>query len=169
MIEKKREKKNVDLCLIDYRKPFGTVAQEVLWEKNMIDMGLPKYILLLIKNLSDQQKVIIKTSYSLNDFQIEQGVRRVYAVPHLFKYRHKIDRNILWIYSHCCDRLQNNNRFKVCWWCDSYKIDERAVRASKQSESYQQRIWTSSARKQYKSNEIIANKKNFDESSLDSN
>lgn len=95
MIEKKREKKNVDLCLIDYRKPFGTVAQEVLWEKNMIDMGLPKYILLLIKNLSDQQKVIIKTSYSLNDFQIEQGVRRVYAVPHLFKYRHKIDRNIL--------------------------------------------------------------------------
>ena len=49
IIEKNRErKKNLYLCFIDYRKAFDTVAHEVLW-KNMIGMGFPKHIILLIK------------------------------------------------------------------------------------------------------------------------
>ena len=48
-IEKNKErKKNLHLCFIDYCKAFDTVALEVLW-KNMIGMGVPKHIILLIK------------------------------------------------------------------------------------------------------------------------
>ena len=76
-IEKNGErKKNLYLCFIDYRKAFDIVAHEVLW-KNMIDMGFPKHIILLIKTLYKNQKATFKTSYDLADFfQIGQGVRQ---------------------------------------------------------------------------------------------
>ena len=68
VIEKNIErKKNLYLCFIDYRKAFDTVAHEVLW-KNMIGMGFPKHIILLIQNLYENQTAMAKTSYGLSDF-----------------------------------------------------------------------------------------------------
>ena len=44
VLEKSKEAgTDVHLCLIDYRKAFDTVIQEVLW-KVMTDMGFPKHI-----------------------------------------------------------------------------------------------------------------------------
>ena len=86
VIEKNKErKKNLYLCFIDYRKAFDTVAHEVLW-KTMIGMGFPKHIILLIKNLYENQTATVKTSYGLSDFfQIEQGVRQGCILsPNLF-------------------------------------------------------------------------------------
>ena len=76
-IEKNRErKKNLYLCFIDYRKACDTVAHGVLW-KNMINVGFPKRIILLIKTLYESQTATIKTSYGLSDFfQIAQDVRQ---------------------------------------------------------------------------------------------
>ena len=84
-IEKNKErKKNLCLCFIDYRKAFDTVAHEVLW-KNMIDMGFPKYIILLIKTFYENQTATVKTSYGLSDFfKLDKESGRTVYCPQLY-------------------------------------------------------------------------------------
>ena len=88
----KEQKKNLYLCFIDYRKAFDTVEHEVLW-KNMIDMGFPKHMMLLIKTFYENQTATVKTSYCLSDFfklDKESGMTvycpQLYVISSLNKY-----------------------------------------------------------------------------------
>ena len=86
IIEKNREQtKNVYLCFIDYRKAFDTVVHEILWHE-MKKMGFPTHIIMLIKNLYEQQQAAVRTAYGLSEwFSIGQGVRQGCILsPHLF-------------------------------------------------------------------------------------
>ena len=98
VIEKNRERgKDLFLCFIDYTKAFDMVGHDVLW-RNMIEMGFPTHIVLMLKSLYDQQRAAVRTAYGLTDwFKIEQGVRQGCILsPHLFNiYSETIMRNAL--------------------------------------------------------------------------
>ena len=88
IIEKNIEQtKNVYLCFIDYRKAFDTVVREILWHE-MEKMGFPTHIIILIKNLYEQQQAGVRTAYG---FSIGQGVRQGCILsPHLLIYTLKL-------------------------------------------------------------------------------
>ena len=85
IIEKNREQtKNVYLCFIDYRKAFDTVVHEILWHE-MKQMGFPTHIIILIKNLYEQQQALVRGAYGLSErFSIGQGVRQGYIYHLIF-------------------------------------------------------------------------------------
>eukprot|EP00795_Rhopilema_esculentum_P001163 gene1163-biopygen9892 len=98
LMEKHRERcHNLYMCFIDYRKAFDTVDHETLW-RAMLEMGFPKHIVHLIKELYVNQKAVVRTTYGLTDlFNIEQGVRQGCPLsPHLFNvYSEKIMKDAL--------------------------------------------------------------------------
>ena len=75
-MEKHRERcHNLYMCFIDYQKAFDSVDHETLW-KTMLEMGFLTRLTHLIKELHENQKAAIKTSYGLTEFfNISQGVR----------------------------------------------------------------------------------------------
>ena len=77
--------KSVYLCFIDYRKGFDTIVHEILWHE-MKKMGFPTHIIILIKNLNEQQQAAVRTAYGLSErFSIGQGARQGCILsPHLF-------------------------------------------------------------------------------------
>ena len=98
IMEKHRERcHNLYMCFIDYRKAFDTVDHETLW-KALFEMGFPTHIIHLIKDLYDNQKAVVRTTYGMTDFfNIGQGVRQGCILsPHLFNvYSEKIMREAL--------------------------------------------------------------------------
>ena len=89
--------KDLVLCFIDYKKAFGMVLHDILWNA-MHEMGFPMHIIVLLKNLYNQQKAAVRTVYGMTEwFEIEQGVRQGCILsPHLFNfYSERIMRNAL--------------------------------------------------------------------------
>lgn len=77
LIEKAREY-NVPLylCFIDYKKAFDSIKWDKLWTI-LAEMGVPKHIIILIKNLYQNSKAVVKIDNHLSKpCDIKKGVRQ---------------------------------------------------------------------------------------------
>jgi len=86
LMEKAREyQKEFYLCFIDYSKAFDCVDHEKLWSV-LHEMGVPKHLIVLMKNLYTKQQASVKTDYgNTNWFNIGKGVRQGCILsPYLF-------------------------------------------------------------------------------------
>ena len=72
--------------LIDYAKAFDCVDHNKLW-KILKEMGIPDYLICLLRNLYAGQEATVRTGHGTTDwFQIGTGVRQGYILsPCLFK------------------------------------------------------------------------------------
>ena len=70
-IEKPIEfQKNIYFCFIDYTKAFDCVDQNKLW-KILNEMGIPDYLICLLRNLDAGQEATVRTGHGKTDwFQI---------------------------------------------------------------------------------------------------
>ena len=75
IIEKAREfRKNIYFCFIDYAKAFDCVDHNKLW-KILKEMGIPDYLIFLLRNLYAGHKATVRTGHGTTDwFQIGKGV-----------------------------------------------------------------------------------------------
>ena len=76
IMEKAREfQKNIYFCFFDYAKVFDCVDHNKLW-KIMKEMGIPDYLIWLLRNLYAGQEAMVRTGHGTTDwFQIGKGVR----------------------------------------------------------------------------------------------
>ena len=76
-MEKAREfQKNIYFCFIDYAKAFDGVDRNKLW-KILKEMGIPKHLTYLLRNLHTGQEATVRTGHGTTDwFQIGKGVRQ---------------------------------------------------------------------------------------------
>ena len=74
-----------NICFIDYAKAFDCVDHNKLW-KILQEMGIPKYLTFLLRNLYAGQEAAVRTGHGTTDwFQIEKGVCQDYILsPCLF-------------------------------------------------------------------------------------
>ena len=77
IIEKAREfQKNTYFCFIDYAKAVDCVDHNKLW-KILKEMGIPDYLICLLRNLFAGQEATVRTGHGTTDwFQIGKGVRQ---------------------------------------------------------------------------------------------
>ena len=77
VIEKAREfQKNIYFCFIDYAKAIDCVDHNKLW-KILKEMGIPDYLICLLKNLYAGQEATVRTGHGTTDwFQIRKGVHQ---------------------------------------------------------------------------------------------
>ena len=77
IIKKAREfQKNIYFCFIDYSKTFGCVDHNKLW-KILQEMGIPRHLTCLLRNLYVGQEATVKTWYGTTDWlQIRKGVHQ---------------------------------------------------------------------------------------------
>ena len=75
IIEKAREfQKNTCFCFIDYAKAVDCVDHNKLW-KILKEMGIPDYLICLLRNLFAGQEATVRTGHGTTDwFQIGKGV-----------------------------------------------------------------------------------------------
>ena len=82
IIQKAREfQKNIYFCFIDYTKAFDCVDHNKLW-KILKEIGIPDYLIRLLRNLYVGQQATIRTGHGTMDWS-ELGKEYVKAV-----YRH---------------------------------------------------------------------------------
>src|SRR6218665_3228042 len=68
--------KEVHICFIDYSKAFDCINHELLW-KTLLEMGIPKHLIQLLKGLYEDQSAVIRTEFGDTDtFKIKKGVRQ---------------------------------------------------------------------------------------------
>ena len=74
IIKKAREfQKNIYFCFIDYAKAFDYVDHNQLW-KILKEMGVPDYLIYLLRNLYAGQEATVRTGHGTTDwFQIGKG------------------------------------------------------------------------------------------------
>jgi hypothetical protein len=66
----------VYICFIDYNKAFDCNNHELMW-KTLIEMGIPKHLISLLKGLYEDQIAVIRTEFGDTDsFKIRKGVRQ---------------------------------------------------------------------------------------------
>ena len=77
IIKKAREfQKNIYFCFIDYAKAFDYVDHNKLW-KILKEMGIPDYLICLLRNLYAGQEPTVRTEHETTDlFQIGKGVHQ---------------------------------------------------------------------------------------------
>ncbi|CAM4769584.1 unnamed protein product [Rotaria magnacalcarata] len=77
IMEKAREfQKDIYICFIDYTKAFDCADHNTLWTV-LNDMGVPKHLICLLKNLYTDQEATVRTEYGLTEwFKNEKGVRQ---------------------------------------------------------------------------------------------
>ena len=77
VMEKAREfQKNIYFCFIDYAKAFGCVDHNKLW-KILKEMGIPDYLICLLRNLYAGQEAAVRTRHGTADwFKIGKGVHQ---------------------------------------------------------------------------------------------
>ena len=77
--------KEIHICFIDYSKAFDCINHELLW-KTLLEMGIPKHLIQLLKGLYENQSAVIRTEFGHTDrFKIKKGVRQVCSLsPFLF-------------------------------------------------------------------------------------
>jgi len=64
--------KDVHICFIDYSKAFDCINHELLW-KTLLEMGIPKHLIQLLKRLYEDQSVVIRTEFVDTDrFKIKK-------------------------------------------------------------------------------------------------
>ena len=75
LIEKARKfQKNIYFCFIDYIKAFDCVDQNKLW-KSLKYMGIPDYLICLLRNLYAGQEAKARTGNETTDwFRIGKGI-----------------------------------------------------------------------------------------------
>ncbi|CAF4691883.1 unnamed protein product, partial [Rotaria magnacalcarata] len=86
LMEKVREyQKEFYLCFIDYSKAFDFANYEKLWSV-LLEMGVSKHLIILMKNLYTNQQASAKTEYGNTKwFSIVKGVRQGCILsPYLF-------------------------------------------------------------------------------------
>ena len=78
---KKQEfQKNIYFCFIDYAKDFDCVDHNTLW-KILKEMGIPKHLTCLLRNLYAGQKATVRISHgAIYWFQIGKGVHQGYIL-----------------------------------------------------------------------------------------
>ena len=88
IIKKAREfQKNIYFCLINYAKAFDYVIHNKWW--NILkEMGIPEYLICLLRNLYAGQEATVGTGHGKTDwFQIGKGVcQAVYCHPAYLTY-----------------------------------------------------------------------------------
>ena len=85
--EKAREfQKNIHLCFIDCAKDYDCGDHSKLW-KSLKQMGIPDYLICLLRNLYAGQEATVRTGHGTTDwFQIRKGVcQGCILSPSLFK------------------------------------------------------------------------------------
>ncbi|CAF5229369.1 unnamed protein product, partial [Rotaria magnacalcarata] len=85
-MEKAREyQEEFYLCFIDYNKALDCVDHEKFWFV-LLEMGVPKHLIILMKNLYTNQQALVKTEYENTGwFNIGKGVRQGGILsPYLF-------------------------------------------------------------------------------------
>ena len=76
----KKQEKNIYFCFIDYAKAFDLVDHNKLW-KILQEMGIPDYLICLLRNLYAGQEAIVRTGHGTTDwFQIGKGVHQGYML-----------------------------------------------------------------------------------------
>ena len=75
--EKAREfQRNIQLCFINYAKAVDCVAHNKMWNA-LKEMGIPDYLICLLRNLYAGQEATVRTLYGKTDwFKIKKGVRQ---------------------------------------------------------------------------------------------
>src|SRR6218665_946557 len=69
-------RKEVHICFIDYSKAFDCINHELLW-KTLLEMGIPKHLIQLLKGLHEDKSAVIRTEFGdTRRFKIEKGVRQ---------------------------------------------------------------------------------------------
>src|SRR6218665_950384 len=58
--------KEVHICFIDYCKAFDCINHELLW-KTLLEMGIPKHLIQLLKGLYEDQSAVIRTEFGDTD------------------------------------------------------------------------------------------------------
>ena len=67
IIKKAREfQKNIYFCFIDYAKIFDCVNHNKLW-KILHEMGIPDYLICLLRNLYAGQEAAVRTGHGATD------------------------------------------------------------------------------------------------------
>ena len=88
IIKKAREfQKNIYFCRINYAKAFDYVIHNKWW--NILkEMGIPEYLICLLRNLYAGQEATVRTGHGKTDwFQIGKGVcQAVYCHPAYLTY-----------------------------------------------------------------------------------
>ena len=73
---KKKTKKHIYFCFIDYAKAFDCVDHNKLWEI-LKEMGIPDHLTCLLRNLYAGQEATVRTGHGTTDwFQIGKRVRQ---------------------------------------------------------------------------------------------
>ena len=87
--KQENNRKQIDLCFIDYAKAFNCVDQRKLW-KILQEMGIPDHLTCLLRNLYAGQEATVRTGHGRTDwFHIRNGVeyvKAVYSHPAYFTY-----------------------------------------------------------------------------------
>ena len=74
--KKQESSRKIDFCFIDYAKAFDCVDHNKPW-KILQEMGIPDYLICLLRNLYAGQEATVRTGYETTDwFQIGKGVRQ---------------------------------------------------------------------------------------------
>ena len=63
---------HIHVCFIDYSKAFDCINHELLW-KTLLEMGIPKHLIQLLKGLYEDQSSEIRTEF---------GDTEVVSCPH---------------------------------------------------------------------------------------
>ena len=77
IVKKAREfQKNIYFCFIDYAKAFDCLDHNNLW-KILPEVGIPDYLICLLRNLYASQEVTVRTGHGTTDwFQIGKRVHQ---------------------------------------------------------------------------------------------
>ena len=80
-------RKNIYFCFIDYAKAFDGVDHHKWW-KILKEMGMPDYLICLLRNLYAGQEATVRTGHGTTDwFQIGKGVHQCCILsPCLFNF-----------------------------------------------------------------------------------
>src|SRR6218665_2176972 len=68
-------RKEVHICFNDYIKAFDCINHELLW-KTLLDMGISKHLIQLLKGLYEDQSAVITEFGNTDRFKIKKGVRQ---------------------------------------------------------------------------------------------
>ena len=76
IMEKAREfQENIYFCFIDYAKALDCVEHNKLW-KILQEMGIPDYLICLLRSLCAGQEAMVRTGHGTDQFQIGKGVHQ---------------------------------------------------------------------------------------------